>query len=181
MPKVSKLSVEGLTPKDVYQIAELAKQMRRMYDIGMGPLGDNIFKLIRNIGIYLIYLPIPIDGDQENPFSAVYLSFEQEGELIHFIGLNTQDYYDKQIFALGHELYHHFEKSEIHICRISDDPKSYKEKKANRFAAEFLLPTDKLISEVQEVNNGDIDLSAWKHTALLRFITRFHPYYSLSK
>jgi Zn-dependent peptidase ImmA (M78 family) len=179
MSKVAKMEVKGLSHKDVYIIGELAKEKRRMFDIGMGPLGDNIFKLIRKIGIYLIYYPIPIDNNQENPFSAVYLSSEQKGEKINFIGLNTQDYYDKQIFALGHELYHYFEKAEIHVCRISDGPQSYPELKANRFAAEFLLPTDKLVSEVQEINNGDIDLKKWKLTALLRFVARLHCEYRL--
>ena len=86
---------------------------------------------------------------------------------------------DNQIFALAHELYHHFEKCQLHICRLSDEERNNRELKANRFATEFLLPTEKLEIEIKEVNDGDINLPKWKHSALLRFIARLHCEYRL--
>jgi hypothetical protein len=35
------------------------------------------------------------------------------------------------------------------------------------------------LSEIQEINNGEIDLKKWKQTALLRFIARLHCEYRL--
>jgi hypothetical protein len=52
----------------------MAKEKRRMFDIGMGPLEDNIFKLIRNLNIQLIRYPIEAhDKTNPNRFSALRL------------------------------------------------------------------------------------------------------------
>lgn len=170
---------KNLSKQDLFKIAELATAKRRFFDIGMSPIGDNIFKIINKEGIYLINLPIEINETTDSYFSAMYVSIKEGSECISFIGLNTADYYDKQIFALAHELYHHYEKNEMHICRISDDISQLYEMKANRFAAEFLLPTEKLENEIKEVNYGECDLKDWNHSALLRFIARLHCEYRL--
>ena len=168
----------ALTAKDIFDIEEFAKEKRRNFDIGMLPIGDNIFKLIRKEKIYLISYPVEIEDDRENNFSAIYVCLNAE-ESMSFIGLNTADYYDKQIFALAHELYHHFERCQLHVCRLSDEEQNYQELKANRFAAEFLLPTDKLEIEIKGVNSGEVKLDKWKHSAILRFIARLHCEYRL--
>ncbi|MDR3587940.1 MAG: ImmA/IrrE family metallo-endopeptidase [Desulfosporosinus sp.] len=165
-----------LSEKQIFEIGNDAKKRRREFDLGMGPLGDNIFKLIRELGIHLIFLPVKTEGNDEHPFSALFVAFEEKS---FFIGLNTEDYLDKQIFALAHELDHYFDPTDIHVCRISDDPNSPRELKANRFAAEFLLPTDQLVLEIKNVNQGNLDLHRWKHTALLRLIARLHCEYKL--
>jgi Zn-dependent peptidase ImmA (M78 family) len=142
-------------------------------------MGDNILKLIREKGIKLVYMPIDNCGDDKLFFSAVYVCLNENGTKYKFIGLNTNDYYDNQIFALAHELYHYYEETEIHLCRISNDKNPLRELKANRFAAEFLLPTEKLEKEIKNENNGEIDLTAWKHTTLMRLIARLHCEYRL--
>lgn len=168
-----------LKPNDIYVISEMAKEKRRELDIGLSPMGDNILKFIREKGIKLIYMPIKNDCDEDLFFSAVYVCLNEDGTKNKFIGLNTNDYYDNQIFALAHELYHYYEETEIHLCRISSDDNSLRELKANRFSAEFLLPTEKLEKEIKYANNGDIHLSRWKHTTLLRLIARLHCEYRL--
>ncbi len=168
-----------LTTKDIFEIGEFAKDKRRHFDIGMLPIGDNIFKLIRKEKIYLIYTPIEIDDSRDNNFSAIYVCLKENSEDISYIGLNTADYLDKQIFALAHELYHHFESRQLHICRSSDEGNNNHELKANRFAAEFLLPTEKLETEIKETNGGEINLTKWRHSALLRQIARLHCEYRL--
>ena len=167
-----------LSSKDIFEIEELAKEKRRNFDIGMLPIGDNILKLIRKEKIYLLSFPVEISDEQENHFSAIYVCLNDDEEM-SFIGLNTADYYDKQLFALAHELYHHFKRCDLHVCRLSDEEKNYDELKANRFAAEFLLPTEKLEIEIKGENSGDIKLVSWKHSALLRFIARLHCEYRL--
>jgi Zn-dependent peptidase ImmA (M78 family) len=157
----------------------MAKEKRRELDIGTAPMGDNILKFIREKGIKLIYVPIENSNNEELFFSAVYVCLKEDNIKAKFIGLNTNDYYDNQIFALGHELYHYYEESSVHLCRISNDKQTIRELKANRFAAEFLLPTDKLEKEIKEVNEGVIQLYKWKHSTLIRLIARLHCEYRL--
>lgn len=168
-----------LNSNDIYILSEMAKEKRRELDIGLSPMGDNILKFIREKGIKLIYIPIENKDKDDLFFSAVYVCLNEDEKKYKFIGLNTNDYYDNQIFALAHELYHYYEEAEIHLCRISNDDQSLRELKANRFAAEFLLPTEKLEKEIKDINNGNVDLSNWKHTTLLRLIAKVHCEYRL--
>ncbi|WP_408895247.1 ImmA/IrrE family metallo-endopeptidase [Paenibacillus taichungensis] len=171
-----------LTTEDLYTIEELAKEKRRMLELGMGPLGDNLFKVLRTLGIQLIQIPFSNEeNESDNPLAALYLSSkEEDGYSICYIGLNTSDYWDKQIFALAHELYHHFESSDPFVlCRGLDHSSDIRELKANRFAAEFLLPTEKLIHEIKEKNRGNHDLKGWSTNALLRLIAEVHCDYRL--
>ncbi|MGL5765752.1 MAG: ImmA/IrrE family metallo-endopeptidase [Sarcina sp.] len=168
-----------LDSNEIYSLSELAKEKRRELDIGFSPIGDNIFKFIKEKEIQLIYMPIKNNGDDDLFFSAVYVSLDETDATNRFIGLNTNDYYDNQIFALAHELYHFYESTEIHLCRIQsrDIPKS--ELKANRFAAEFLLPTEKLEKEIKNINKGILNLKNWSDFSLLRFIANLHLEYKL--
>ena len=168
-----------LTSNDIYALAEMAKEKRRELDIGLSPMGDNILKFIREKGIKLIYMPIENANDDDLFFSAVYVCLNEDGTKYKFVGLNTNDYYDNQIFALAHELYHYYEETEIHLCRISNDDNSLRELKANRFSAEFLFPTVRLEKEIKNANNGKNNLANWKHTTLLRLIARLHCEYRL--
>lgn len=170
-----------LTEQDLYKIEELTKDKRRAYELGMGPLGDNLFKVIRSLGIQLIQVPITDEqGNDADPFSALYLASKEQGHVICYIGINTTDYWDKQLFALAHELYHHYESSDSFVlCRGLDHTSELRELKANRFAAEFLLPKERLIHEVKEKNNGRLSLATWSQTSLLRFIAELHCDYRL--
>lgn len=168
-----------LSKKDIFDIKELAKEKRRYFDVGMLPIGDNIFKLIRKEGIKIIYSPVKIEPSKDNYFSAIYVKLPKNFDSMKFIGLNTADYFDRQIFALAHELYHNYEESTLHMSRIKGQDNDVREQKANRFAAEFLLPTEKLESEVLEANNGDNNLKNWASSALLRLIAKLHCEYKL--
>lgn len=168
-----------LSEKDIYKVSEMAKEKRREFDIGLSPIGDNIFKFIREKKIKLIYIPIKNEGSNDLFFSSVYICLKEDGNKYMYIGLNTNDYYDNQIFALAHELYHYYEEPEIHLCRISSNSQPIRELKANRFAAEFLLPTEKLEKEIRDINDGSLKLYEWKKTTIFRFIARLHCEYKL--
>ncbi|MGL4761924.1 MAG: ImmA/IrrE family metallo-endopeptidase [Sarcina sp.] len=167
-----------LDTNEIYSLSELAKEKRRELDIGSSPVGDNIFKFIKEKEIQLIYVPIENNGD-DLFFSAIYVSLNEDGNISRFIGLNTNDYYDNQIFALAHELYHFYESSEIHLCRIQSSDINKSELKANRFAAEFLLPSEKLEKEIKNINQGTINLKDWTYPSLLRFVANLHLEYKL--
>jgi Zn-dependent peptidase ImmA (M78 family) len=168
-----------LTSNDIYIISEMAKEKRRELDIGLSPMGDNILKFIREKEIKLIYMPIDNSSDEDLFFSAVYICLSEDGTKYKFIGLNTNDYYDNQIFALAHEIYHYYEETQMHLCRVSSADNTLSELKANRFSAEFLLPTERLEKEIKNANNGELNLATWKRTTLLRFIARLHCEYRL--
>ena len=172
--------MKRLKDHERFEIAELAKSQRRIHELGMGPLGDNIFKLLRTLNIQLVRYPIPASSANPNPFSALYVASNEDGHTMRYIGLNTDAYYDKQIFFIAHELFHHVEEmSEMVVCRIEDDPYELREARANLFAAEFLLPAESLMYEIKRKNNGGVRLHQWRHSDLLRLIAEIHCDYRL--
>jgi Zn-dependent peptidase ImmA (M78 family) len=166
-----------LTKRDIIEVRHLALEKRK--DFGTGPIGENVFKLVRDMGIQLVYHPIPIEANRTNNFSGLYAAFRHQDGYFRFIGLNTSEYLDKQIFILAHELYHHWEESQMKVCRNLEDPNEVGELKANLFAAEFLLPTIKLEEEILKATNNDDNLKQMEHKNLLRFIAHLHCDYRL--
>lgn len=153
--------------------------------IGETPIANDIFTILNQLEIILLEYPIDSDGDRP-AFSAAIMYSEEGNKTLTFIGLNTADYFDKQIFAIAHELYHFYTKSGSHLSRIEDDEKNTLiEAMANRFAAEFLLPAYILKSIViKQFKRSSI--SDIPHKTLLRFIARVQtawwlPYRSIVK
>lgn len=95
---------------------------------------------------------------------AAITIFESNGERMVFIGLNSSLYYDEQLFALAHELYHYQTETGAAYKDKEDD---ITERKADRFAAELLLPSEVL----QKYVNG-IDLNAESFARVWRIIAR---------
>ena len=148
------------------------------------PIVNDILTILDSLNIMLLEYPIKSEGGKP-AFSAALMYSEEGGQELAFIGLNTSDYFDKQIFALAHELYHYYTKAGSHLSRIEDDDKNITEAKANRFAAEFLLPESVLESIVfDEFKTSSLQKIQTK--TLLRFIARLQctwwlPYRSLVK
>ncbi|MCU5589826.1 ImmA/IrrE family metallo-endopeptidase [Bacillus cereus] len=164
--------INKLSPQDIHSIEKLVKQTRG--DYGIEPLGENLFRIVRNLNIHLIYVPIHEHSPNESAFKGVYLStqFQKEtNEKIQFIGVNSNDYFDSILFDLSHELYHYHEDVTLDIHRAGDEEtEEIRELKANRFGAELLLPKEALLHEVKEWNNGNISIFDWERLKLLRFI-----------
>lgn len=108
-----------------------------------------------------------------------------ENEPLTFIGLNTAIYYDEQIFAVAHELYHYITKSGKAYDSDLEEEDQLTERKADRFAAELLLPHSALESLI--VNEFDSkDLREVPIQRIIRFLARLQcewclPYHSLVK
>jgi Zn-dependent peptidase ImmA (M78 family) len=174
-----------LSDQEIDTIRKLARDTR--FSLGFSddpPIANDILSILDKLDIIL--LELPIESEQGNPaFSAVILFSEEGGERLVFIGLNTADYYDKQIFAVAHELYHFFTKSGSHLSRHDGQEDDGSEARANWFAAEFLLPGDVLRRRVFEEFMSE-SLENVQIKVLLRFIARLHctwwlPYRSLVK
>ena len=175
----------SLNEIQIENIRKLAGDERRKLGfIGETPIANDIFTILENMNILLLEYPIKPD-DVKPAFSAALMcSTEGDKELV-FIGLNTADFFDKQIFAIAHELYHFYTKTGSHLSRLSEEEDSYVEAEANRFAAEFLLPESTLKSIVLDEFKTS-SLRKIQTKMLLRFIARLQcvwwlPYRSLVK
>ena len=172
-----------LNEVQVDEIRKLAGDERRFLGfVGETPIANDIFTILDRLDIMLLEYPIESEGDRP-AFSAAIMYSEEGDKKLTFIGLNTADFYDKQIFAIAHELYHYYTKSGSHLSRPEDEESSLIEVKANRFAAEFLLPETVLESIVLDEFKTS-SLEKIQHKTLLRFIARLHctwwlPYRSL--
>ena len=166
-------------------IRKLAKDKRLALGfVGETPLANDILTILDNLNIILLEYPIKTEGNKP-AFSAALMYSEDGGQEIVFIGLNTADYFDKQVFTLAHELYHYYTKTGSHLCRLEDGEINAIEAQANRFAAEFLLPESVLGNIVfDEFKTSSLDKIQIK--TLLRFIARLHctwwlPYRAIVK
>lgn len=174
-----------LSTQDIESIRELSRTKR--FALGFSddpPIANDIQTILDKLDIIL--LKIPVEAESNKPsFSAALLYSEEGGECLVFIGLNTADYFDKQIFAIAHELYHFFTKTGSHLSRQDGPEDDVVEAKANWFAVEFLLPEEVLKRRVFEEFKA-FSLAKVQLKVLLRFIARLHctwwlPYRSLVK
>lgn len=177
--------ISDLSEAQCEEIVELAAKQRREFDTGADmPIANDIFMLLEKQGIILTEYPVArIDTTN---FSAMLLCIKEDDLQLIFIGLNTADYFDKQIFAIAHEFYHLAKKDlKPHISRQADTQSEITESMADRFAAEFLLPQNTLKSLIIK-DFQTVHLQGVKIPALLRFIARIHcvwwlPYKSIVK
>lgn len=172
-----------LNEVQVDEIRKLAGDKRLSLGfVGETPIANDIFTILDRLDIMLLEYPIESEGNRP-AFSAAIMYSEEGDKKLTFIGLNTADYYDKQIFAIAHELYHYYTLSGSHLSRPEEEESSLIEVKANRFSAEFLLPETVLESIVLDEFKTS-SLEKIQHKTLLRFIARLHcawwlPYRSL--
>ena len=137
----------SLTEEDIDGIKELAREKRVSY--ALAPMGEKVFDWIMeqnaNVRFELV------DFDSEKIDGLLYIP--QSGYDKAYIVLNSKKPLINQIFAAVHEYYHYITdyatiKKEPYICNFSV-LENVNEKKASRFAAEFLLPEDALRNEVR--------------------------------
>lgn len=174
-----------LNEVQVDEIRKLARDKRQSLSIiGEMPIANDIFTILEQLDIKLLEYPIQSEGDSP-AFSAAIMYTEENGGELAFIGLNTADYFDKQLFAIAHELFHYYTKSGSHLSRLDEDENSLIEAKANRFAAEFLFPEVALRSIIlNEFKTSKLGKLTEK--TILRFIVRLQctwwlPYHSVVK
>lgn len=166
----------------VEKVRVLASETRKMFGIyGDVPIASDIFMLLDRNDIILCQYPFEASKDSHTDATLTW--FETGTHPITFIGLNTSRYYDEQIFALAHELYHFITKTGKAYEIDMEEEDALTEKKADRFVAELLLPKNvlqsKIVFEFQKNHINDIPI-----LHILRFIARIQcewwlPYHSL--
>jgi len=174
-----------LNEVQIEEIRRLARDKREYLGIASEvPIGNDIFALLGKLGIILLEYPIYSVEDSPS-FSAAIMYSKEDNKELTFIGLNTADYFDKQVFAIAHELYHYFTKTGSHISRLNEIESNIIEAKANRFAAEFLFPEIALKSIIIDEFKTS-KLTKISDKTLMRFIVRLQctwwlPYRSIVK
>jgi Zn-dependent peptidase ImmA (M78 family) len=156
---------------DSFEITKLAQdEKRKLGYVGAAPIANDLVNLLEQLNIILLETPIESDNDVPS-FSAAILYSEIQN--LTFIGINTADYYDNQLFAISHELYHYFAKSGYHLSRINDEKNSIIEIKANYFASEFILPKEELFKIVFEEFKSKT-ITSVEINIIIRFIARLY-------
>ena len=170
-----------LSDSQITDIKQLARDTRKLFGVQQDvPVGNDMKMILEKKDILLCEYPFSESGDTHTYGNIVM--FKTEEEPITFIGLNTACFYDEQIFALAHEIYHFLTKTGMAYSSDHEEDQET-EKKADRFAAEFLLPADVLKEIVVKVF-GDANLKDAQEKRLLRFVARLQcdwwlPYQSI--
>lgn len=134
-----------LTSDEILQIKNQAKDARGRYGLN-APIGTNIFSFLEQKGDIVFQL----QDFKESELDAMIIKYSAKSQKKYII-INSDKPLINQIFAAAHEFYHYLysfigNPQNSIVCTFSKNDKE--EIKANRFAAEFLLPEEALKDEV---------------------------------
>lgn len=167
---MSKSNAIILNEKQIYEVKGLASDTRQSFGVHPNvPIGNDIKLLLEKKDILLCEYPFS-DTDGTHTYGNITW-FKTDNETITFIGLNTSSFYDEQIFAIAHEIYHYITQSGKAYTPDMEYEDTITEKKADRFAAELLLPEAALKTAAVGML-GSSDMRGIPETRLLRFIAR---------
>lgn len=155
------------------QAREKLGECRKTNDV----IGPQIFSIL---GLYarVIYYPLGKDA----PWGFTRISGSQNDSELEkpFVAINTSIPVECQIFAAAHELYHIWYEKNPDILPpdlLNEQDKKINEKKANRFAAEFLVDEIMLKQEAELYKIKDITIKAVLQLADLFKV----PYQAMAK
>ncbi len=114
---------------------------------------DDIFSLLTlsDSDCTVIYYPI---SDSEN--NGFHVNYRHQGNLMHFVYINTAQHKEKQVFTAAHELGHIWD-----VASIIDGVRNteIEERVINRFASELLMPkeifNEFVRKEIEQYRNKD--------------------------
>lgn len=134
-----------LSKEEIKHLKKQAKDARGLYGLNT-PIGTNIFSFIEQKGDVIFQL----QNFEKSDLDAMIIKYSAKSTKKYII-INSENPLINQVFAAAHELYHYtynfIENSQDSIvCSFSKNEKE--EIKANRFAAEFLLPEAALMDEL---------------------------------
>ena len=134
-----------LSSDEILQIKNQSKDARGRYGLN-APIGTNIFSFLEQKGDIVFQL----QDFKESELDAMIIKYSAKSQKKYII-INSDKPLINQIFAAAHEFYHYLysfigNSQDSIVCTFSKNDKE--EIKANRFAAEFLLPEEALKDEV---------------------------------
>lgn len=137
-----------LSVSEIQQIKKQSKDSRGVYGVN-APIGMNVFSMIAQNNDIVFQL----QDFKNSELDAMIIKYSPKSNRKYII-INSEKPLINQIFAAAHEYYHYLysftgnTKDSI-VCFFNKNDKE--EIKANRFAAEFLLPEDALSIEVEQL------------------------------
>ena len=137
----------ALSQPEIDEIKQLVKEKRVNYAIA--PIGENIFDFITEMSP-LVHLELAEFSNDQLDGMLYIPNSEKDNAYIIINGLKPLI---NQIFTAAHEYYHYLKdyqslKEQPYICKLSS-LQNINEKRASRFAAEFLLPEEALLNEIK--------------------------------
>lgn len=161
-----------LNDQQIFEAKRLASDARRLFGVHPNvPIGSDIRLLLEKNDVLLCEYPYP---DSKGTHTYGNITWIKNGDdIITFIGLNTSSYYDEQIFAIAHEIYHYTTKTGKAYTPDVEYEDQVTEKMADRFAAELLLPAEALFALVADVF-GTANMYDVSESKTLRFVARIH-------
>lgn len=159
----------ALTELQIDEIKKAADKERKNFGIIDAPIAGDLPMLLEQEGIAICQYPFPTS--KKSHTDANITRFESGSEQMIFIGVNTAIYYDEQLFALAHELYHYITKTGKAYETDMDEEDKVTEKMADRFAAELLLPSE-ILNHMVMTQFQTSCLHRVSDLRLLRFIAR---------
>lgn len=144
-----------LSKEEIELLKNRARDSRAVYGLNT-PIGTNIFSFLEQKGDIVFQL----QNFKKSDLDAMIIKYSSKS-LKKYIVINSDKPLINQIFAAAHELYHYSysfieNRLDSFVCSFSKTDKE--EIKANRFAAEFLLPEEALRKELKsflQFSEGD--------------------------
>lgn len=155
-------TAELLNPSSLQEASKLGKRvaiaLRKFLNLGHAPIAD-----IHNLVWHLIKVPVCSLELGESCWGIYNKDAAGNPLIIYSSSHKTKQ---RNIFTIAHELGHHFffpDEASIDINNIDGD---LKEKLANSFAQEFLVPLDSLVEYMREEGLLLVDIQQ-KHLVML--------------
>jgi Zn-dependent peptidase ImmA (M78 family) len=138
-----------LNKLEINKIKDLAKEKLGLCRKGNDIIGTQIFAIL-SLYARVIYYPLGKDA----PWGFTRISGSKNDVSLEkpFVALNSSIPVDCQVFAAAHELYHIWYEQNPEVLPadlLNEQNKKISEKKANRFAAEFLVDEVLLKQEIE--------------------------------
>ncbi len=131
----------------VQQGRTVAQGERRRLGVGSGPLHD-IGKVIGDQGIWVASIELP------EHLSGLLVDHTSIGTVIF---VNREHDPVRQRFSFAHEYAHAlFDRDNVVIATRAGDPDSVRERRANAFAAAFLMPPDGIAERLMDLGKGSL-------------------------
>lgn len=124
------------------EVEVCAEEARDHFDLGSAPL-SRVKGFLEQFGASVFGVPL---GDADEDLSGLFFSHPELGPVV---AVNSDQYYGRRPFTLGHELAHvlfHHDRPAI-LCRSQDKPPS--ERFADSFSARFLVPRKALLERLR--------------------------------
>ena len=139
-------------PERNYQGEEVelfAEEARDFFDLGSAPMSE-VKRFLEKLGADVFGVPL---GDSSEDLSGLFFGHPELGPVV---AVNSDQYYGRRPFTLGHELAHvlfHHDRPAI-LCRSQEKPPS--ERFADSFSARFLVPRKALLERLRTMDIGKV-------------------------